>query len=158
MNRRRGFGAVTFGALCLSFAASAAWADSSPFVGRWHWNAAESKLPPGEARPADMIADIARVDPTHVQWSLTITNAQGRPAVESFDAPANGEFYPISAGTTAAFRISSATLDGTFKGPAGESDVQRCTLSADRNRMTCSGTLTDRDGKTATYVDVYDRK
>src|SRR5439155_25169796 len=29
--------------LCVALVASAAWAESSPFGGRWHWNRAQSK-------------------------------------------------------------------------------------------------------------------
>lgn len=159
MARRYGLmGLVGVGAASAWLAAAPAWSADSPFVGRWQWNKAQSVLPPGEDAPADIVADIARVDSAHVRWSITMTNAQGRPAVESFDTPANGEFYPISSGTTAAFRLTGSALEATFKGPAGEIDTLTCAVSADRNRMTCNGAVTGPDGKPGTYVDVYDRK
>src|SRR5260221_596246 len=113
---------VTKGAigLCVALAASSAWADSSsPFVGRWHWNPAQSTLPPGQPAPSDVTAEISRADSAHLQWSLTVRDAQSQPNVETFDAPANGEFYSVSGDTTAAFRLSGSTLQGTFKGPSG---------------------------------------
>jgi hypothetical protein len=154
-------GLIGAGGLCVSYLAlvvPAALADGSQFVGHWHWNPAQSILPPGDVAPADMVADISRVDSTHVRWSLTVTNAQGRPAVESFDTPANGEFYPISSGTIAAFTLDAGMLKATFKGPTGETDALSCAVSPDQMKMTCNGTLTDTDGKSATYVDVYDRR
>lgn len=159
MKRRDGINrSIGICGLAVSLAAASAWADGSPFAGRWHWNRALSKLPPSESVPGDTTLDISRVDSAHVRWSITITNAQGRAAAESFDTPANGEFYPISSDTTASFRLTGTTLEATFKGPSGESDALSCALSADRKTMTCNGALTGEDGKTETYVDVYDRR
>jgi hypothetical protein len=114
-------------------------------------------LPPGEPVPQDLICDIARADDSHVKWSVTVLTAEGRPHVETFDTVANGEFYPISRETTASFRLTGDTLQATFKGPTGQSDTQTCTLSADHKQMICRGVLTEGDGRTVNYVDVYDR-
>lgn len=143
--------------LCVALAAGSAWADSSSFVGRWHWNRAQSTMPPGEPVPSDVTAEISRADGTHLTWSLTVVASQGQPNVETFDAPADGEFYPISSDTTAAFRLTGSTLQATFKGPTGQTDALTCTLAADQKKLTCSGVLSDRAGHTANYVDVYDR-
>ena len=155
MNRLRGITMVM--GLCAALVASSAWAESSLFVGRWHWNRAQSALPPGEPVPKDLICDIARADTSHVQWSLTVLTAEGRPHVETFDTVANGEFYPVGSGTTASFRLTGDALQATFTGPTGQSDAQTCTLSADHKQMTCRGVLTEGDGRTVNYVDVYDR-
>ena len=144
-------------ALCMLSSASSAWGDGNPFVGKWRLNKAQSKLPPGEAIPGDMVADFSRVDSTHVRWSVTVTDAQGRPSVESFDTPANGEFYPVSSDTTAAVNLTGPALQATFKGPRGETDAMTCVVSTDHQKMTCNGVLTGANGKTVTYVDVYDR-
>jgi hypothetical protein len=114
-------------------------------------------MPPGEPVPSDVTAEISRADGTHLKWTLTVRDTQGQSDVETFDAPANGEFYPISSDTTAAFRLNGNTLQATFKGPAGETDTQSCTLAADRAKMTCEGVLNDGQGHTTSYVDVYDR-
>ena len=143
--------------VCVALAAGSAWADSSPFVGRWHWNRAQSTTPPGEPVPNDVTAEISRADGTHLNWSLTVVASQGQPNVETFDAPADGEFYPIGSDTTAAFRLTGSTLKAPFKGPTGQTDALTCTLAADQKKMNCSGVLSDRAGHTANYVDVYDR-
>ena len=139
-------------------AAAPAVAGTSPFVGRWHWNRAESRLPPGEPPPNDMMAEFSRVDTAHVRWKVTITDAQGQQAVERFDSPANGEPYPVNSDTTASFRLGTNTLHATFTGPAGQSDTLTCTVSADLRKMTCNGSVTGPDGKAANYVDIYDRR
>ena len=143
--------------LGIVLATGSAWADSSAFVGRWHLNRAQSTLPPGEPVPNDVIAEISRVDSTHVQWSLTVLAAQGQTSVEIFDAVPNGEFYPINSDTTAAFSLIGNTLQATFKGPTGQTDILTCTLAADQKKMTCKGVLSSGDGRTTNYVDVYDR-
>jgi hypothetical protein len=138
-------------------AAGSAWADSSAFVGRWHLNRTQSILPPGEPVPNDVIAEISRADSTHVTWSLTVLATHGQTSVETFDAVANGEFYPINSDTTAAFSLNGNLLKATFKGPSGQTDILTCSLSADQKKMTCKGALRDGDGRTTNYVDVYDR-
>ena len=102
-------------ALCIVLTAGSAWADSSSFVGRWHWNRAQSTVPAGEPVPNDITAEISRVDSGHMKWSLTVLASQGQTSVETFDAAADGEFYPISSDTTAAFRLIGDTLQATFK-------------------------------------------
>ena len=143
--------------ICVMLAAGSALADSSSLVGRWHWNRAQSTMPPGEPVPTDLTVDITRVDSTHVKWTLTVLAEQGRKNVEAFDTPANGEFYPVSSDTTAAFHLGESSLQATFKGPSGETDSLTCTVATDRKQMTCKGTLVDGQGRTTSYADVYDR-
>jgi hypothetical protein len=143
--------------LCVTLTSGAASADSSSLVGRWHWNRAQSTAPSGEPVPNDVVVEISRVDSTHVKWSLTVRATEGRKNVEAFDTPANGEFYPVSSDTTAAFRLGENSLQATFKGTKGETDSLSCSVGADRNKMTCRGMLIDGDGRTIRYVDVYDR-
>jgi hypothetical protein len=144
--------------LCALLATSSAWAESSPFVGRWQWNRAQSTPPPGAPVPKDLRCDLARAESGHVQWAVTILTPEGQPYVETFDVAADGEFSPISGETTASVRLTDDTLQATFKGPAGQSDTQTCTLSADQKQMTCRGVLTGGDGQRVNYVDVYDRR
>jgi hypothetical protein len=155
MNRLRGTAVIV--GLCAALTASSACAESSPFVGRWHWNRAQSTLPPGEAAPNDLTNEISRADGGYVKWSVTIVTPDGQPHVVTFDAAADGESYRISSDTTAAVRLTGDTLQATFKGPSGQSDAQTCTVSADQRQMICRGVLTDRAGHAVNYVDVYDR-
>ena len=138
-------------------AAGSAWADESSFVGRWHMNLADSILPSGEPAPKDLVAEISQADSARVRWSLTVVAAQGESNVETFDVIANGEFHPINDETTAAFTVNGGLLQSTFKGPNGQTDTLTCALSADRRKMTCRGAVSDGNGRTTTYVDVFDR-
>jgi len=155
MNRL--WGTTVIVGLCAALTGSSACAESSPFVGRWHWNRAQSTLPPGEAAPNDLTNEISRADGNYVKWSVTIVTSDGQPHVVTFDAAANGEFYRISSDTTASVRLTGDTLQATFKGLTGQSDEQTCTVSADQRQLTCRGVLTDGNGHTANYVDIYDR-
>jgi class 3 adenylate cyclase len=114
-------------------------------------------MPPGEPVPNDLTAEFARADCSHLTWSVTIITPQGRRHVETIDVAPDGKFYPISSDTTGAFRLTGDALHATFKGPTGQSDAVRCTLSADQKVMTCSGVLNEGNGRTANYLDVYDR-
>jgi hypothetical protein len=149
--------AKTVVGLCIALVAGSALADSSSLVGRWHWNRAQSTMPPGEPAPNDLTVEIFRVDSTHVKWSLTVLAPQGRKSIEAFDTPANGEFYPVNSDTTAAFRLGEDFVQATFKGWSGETDTLMCSVAANRRKMTCKGVLTDSEGRTTNYLDVYDR-
>ena len=155
MNRLRGTAVIV--GLCAALTASSGWAGSSPFVGRWHWNLAQSTLPPGEPAPNDLTSDISRADDNYVTWSVTLITPDGQSHVVPFEAATDGESFRISSDTTASARLTGDTLQATFKGPNGRSDVQTCTVSADQQQMTCRGVLTDGNGQTANYVDVYER-
>lgn len=155
MERVRSMGiglAIAAGALLVG----SAHADTNPFVGRWHWNHTQSTLPPGEPAPDDLVTEISSDEDEKLRWSVTIT-AEGQTHDETFDAVANGEFHPVGDKTTAAFRLLGDSLQATFKGPSGQSDTFTCTISEDRRKMTCKGTVDQGDGKAANYTDVYDR-
>jgi hypothetical protein len=146
MRRLRVIKTVT--GLCAALAAGPAWADGSPFVGRWHWNPTQSTMPPGEPVPNDLTTEFSRADSDHLTWSVTIVTPGGRRYVDTFDVPPDGEFYPISSDTTGAFRLTGDALQATFKGPTGQFDAVTCTLSADQKVMTCSGVLNEGNGRT----------
>jgi hypothetical protein len=143
--------------LCAALAATAAWAADSPFVGRWHWNRAQSTLPPGEPAPKDVVSEISRADGGAISWSITIVTPDDQRHVVTFAAETDGSAKPISSDTSASARMSDETLQATFNGPAGRSDTQTCTVFADRSQMTCRGVLSDEQGHSVSYVDVYER-
>ena len=143
--------------LCAALVASAACADGSPFVGRWHWNPAQSTLPPGEPAPKDVVSEILRADGTSVSWSVTIVTPDDQKHVVTFEAEPGGGARPISGDTSASARLADETLQATFSGPAGQSDTQTCTVATNRKQMTCRGVLSDGQGHSVSYVDVYDR-
>jgi hypothetical protein len=143
--------------LCVAMAAGPAYAQDSPFVGRWHWNPAKSTLPPGEPTPKDVVSEISKADAGAVSWSVTIVTPDDQQHVVTFEAEPSGAVKQISSDTTASALLADEALQATFNGPAGQSDTQTCTVSADGKQMTCKGVVTDGKGHSANYVDVYDR-
>jgi hypothetical protein len=107
--------------------------------------------------PNDLTTEFSRADSNRLTWSVTIVTPGGRRYFQEFDVAPDGEFHPISSGTTAAFRLTGDALQATFKGLTGQSDTVRRTLSADQKVMTCRGVVNDGNGRTANHVDVYDR-
>jgi hypothetical protein len=136
-------------------AAGAAHAAENPFVGKWHWNATQSTLPPGATAPKDVVSDISQADGGAVSWTVTVVTPDDQQHVMTFKAGA--EPQPMGKDTTASARVNSDTLETTFKGNAGQSDTLTCTVSANDKQMTCNGVLSDGKGHSVKYVDVYDR-
>jgi len=142
--------------VCAALTAGAAQAEDSPFVGRWHWNRAQSTLPPGETARKDVVSEISSADGQSISWSVTIVTPDDVRHVVEFQAdPAGAAQHGAS--TTASARMADETLQATFTGAAGRSDTRSCTVSADRTRMTCKGVVSDGQGHSTSYVDVYDR-
>jgi opacity protein-like surface antigen len=142
-------------------AAVAAAAEPSPFVGEWHWNKAASTGAPGEPQPREMVLAITSADTARVAWTLTTTEGNGERHVQSFDGPGDGKPVPIprsTDGSTGAFTVTATTLDSVYADRDGDTDRASCALSADRRQMTCRGSESDGKGRSAAYVDVYDRK
>jgi hypothetical protein len=93
---------------CASLAADPAAAETSPFIGQWHSNPAQSTMPPGETAPRDLTAAFTRVD-GHLTWSVTVVTQEGRPDAETFEVPADGEFSTRSTATRRRRSASPAT-------------------------------------------------
>jgi hypothetical protein len=135
-------------------------ADASPWVGRWHWNEAESSKTPGEAPPREIVLVIQSASPAHVQWTLTITDPSGGQHQQAFNGSGDGKPAPVAgapAGTTGTLTVTATRFDGVYANPDGSSDRSSCTLSADARKMTCRGTDSDGKGHSMPYTDVYDR-
>jgi hypothetical protein len=146
--------------LFAGMAVGPACAESNPFVGRWHWNVAQSMLAPGEPTPQEVTTEITSADGGRITWTANLIDHKGVKRMETFDGAANGSFFPVRGagdGTTAAFTLANGTLQSTFRHPSGGSDTQTCTPSTDDRTMTCRGSWSDGKGHTAAYVDVYDR-
>jgi hypothetical protein len=146
--------------LCAGMAVGAASAESNRFVGHWHWNAAQSMIPPDEPTPREVTADITSADGARIAWTASLTDHMGQKRVETFEGLPDGSFGPVQGagdGTTAAFTLANGVLQSTFRHPSGGSDTQSCTPSTDDRRLTCRGTWSDGKGHTTAYIDVYDR-
>jgi len=148
-------------ALALGGVASLSHADSGQFVGQWHWNRTESSVAPDEPLPRDVVLKISSAEAARVQWTLTTVDSRGEQHVESYTGAGDGKPAAIAggpAGTTGAFTLIGDALEGTYTNQDGSSDRSSCTVSADREKMTCRGTESDGKGHSMNYVDVYDRQ
>jgi len=141
--------------LSAALATTVVGAADSPFVGKWHWNSARSTLPPGAMAPKDVVSEISQADGGAVSWSVTIVTPDDQRHARTFKAGADPK--RIAGDTTVSARLSGDTLQTTFKGDAGQSDTLICTVSANGKKMTCQGVLSDGEGHSVSYVDVYDR-
>jgi hypothetical protein len=143
-----------------AFAFASAQADPASFVGRWHWNRAQSSLAPGEPAPKDIMLNITDAASGRLKWTLTQVDPAGQQHIQSFDGPSNGtptKLIGTDDGTTAGFTLAGDSLTAVFKGPEGESDSWACTISPDQRKMSCKGTESDGKGHSMSYTDVYDR-
>src|SRR5437667_10766515 len=102
MTRSRGTTVIM--GFCVALAASAAWAESSPFVGRWHWNRAQSTLPPGEPSPNDVGSEFSHADGNSVTWSVTIVTLDGQHCAPSLSPGVEDEAKRTTRETTATLR------------------------------------------------------
>ena len=142
--------------LWAAMAVSAARAEDSPFVGRWHWNQAQSTLPPGAMAPKDVMSEISQAEGGALSWTVTVVmpdDQQHAMTLKAGPAPER-----VGSDTTASVRLSGEMLQTAFNGDAGQSDILTCTVSANHQQMTCNGVLSDGRGHSVNYVDVYDRR
>ncbi|HXZ00084.1 MAG TPA: hypothetical protein VEI03_08790 [Stellaceae bacterium] len=136
-------------------------ADAPGLVGRWHWNPSQSTSVPGETPPRDVLMVIQSASPARVQWELTIVDSAGARHVQSFSGSGDGKPAPVSGapqGTTGALTVSATSYEAVYSNPDGSTDRSTCSLSADRQKLTCKGTDNDGKGHSAPYTDVYDRQ
>lgn len=151
-------GALALVAVSAPLAASA---DSPGLVGRWHWNPSQSSSTPGEAPPRDVLLVIQSASPARMQWELTIVDPAGARHVQSFSGSGDGKPAAVSGappGTTGALTVSANSYEAVYANPDGSSDRSTCSLSPDRQMLTCRGTDSDGKGHSVPYTDVYDRQ
>jgi hypothetical protein len=149
-------------ALALCGAASAARAQSTPFVGQWRWNKAESSgMAPGETMPNDVVLAIAAADPARVQWTLTAVDAKGETHVQSFSGPGNGGSAPITGspdGAVGSYTVTPTSVQAVHTSRDGSVERTSCAVSTDGRKLICHGTESDGRGQTRNFQDVYDRR
>jgi hypothetical protein len=135
-----------------------AFAAEGPMTGpaTWTWNAKESKTA-GEA-PKSMVLKVTKDDGTHLAWSMTATDTKGKVNKMSWTGAYDGKERPAKGGGVAAFsKGSDGSTKIAYKDPAGGTGEEICTVTGDKKKMTCEGTMKGKDGKSADYTDVYDR-
>ncbi len=147
-------------AVAAVFVANTGMAETPGLVGKWHWNPKLSSSMEDGPPPKDVLLDIASATDKLVQWTVTETDDKGAKHIISFNGPANALPRPLQGGqdgTTAVFSVTTGAMKVTFRSTSGDTDTQDCSMSTDARRLTCRGTILFTGGKSANYVDVYDR-
>jgi hypothetical protein len=149
-------------AVALGGAASAAHAQSPPFVGEWHWNRRESSgLVPDEPAPGGVVLAITAADPGHVQWTLTAVDPKGTTHVQSFGGTGNGVAAPITGspdGAMGSYIVTPTAVQAVHTSRDGTVERTSCAVSADARKLICHGTESDGKGHKRSFQDVYDRR
>lgn len=156
----RGWPVAAALAFAASFVALPAAAQSTDFVGQWHWNRAES-TPAGDQPPPRMVVlDITAAEPGHVQWRLTGTDIRGQPHVETYNGTGDGKPAPVGGapeGTVASFTLTSRGMETSYVNRDGSSERTTCSITRGRDRLICFGSDNDGKGHVSSFRDIYDR-
>jgi hypothetical protein len=133
-------------------------AADTPGPATWTWNAKESVLATGMPAPKSTVLKITKDDGNHLAWSMTTIDSKGKTHTMSWSGAYDGKERPAKGGGDAAFtKGDNGAINVSFKEKDGSSGKESCTISDDKKKMTCKGTMTAKDGKTSDYTDVYDR-
>jgi hypothetical protein len=138
-----------------------AYAAEGPFTGpaTWTWNASQSKTADANAPTKSMVLKITRDDGTNLAWLLTVVDAKGATHKMSWSGAYDGKERPAKGGGGAAAftKGGDGSIKIAFKEKDGSTGDETCTVSSDRKKMTCNGTVKGKDGRTVDYTDIYDR-
>ena len=158
MDRSRGLTAIIgLWGLCALFIAGPAWADGNPFVGRWRLNKVQSKLPPGEVMPADLVADFLISSQHSCQMDDHRDGCPGAAFRRVVRYSGKRRVLPSQRQFDRGVQLERQGPLGHVQRASGRDGCDDCVLSVDQRKMTCNGVLSSGNGKTETYVDVYDR-
>jgi hypothetical protein len=136
----------------------AAFAADGPLTGpsTWTRNATESKTA-GEA-PKSQVLKVTKDDGTNLAWSMTWVDPKGKTQKMSWSGAYDGKERPAKGGGAASFtKGSENSTKVSYKEKDGSTGEETCTVSSDKKKMTCKGTVKGKDGKSVDYTDVYDR-
>lgn len=124
----------------------------------WTWNAKESTLPAGMPAPKSQVMKITEKGDKAVNWTMTTVGTDGKKQVMSWSGAYDGKDRPVKGGGTAALtKDADGTTNVSWKDKDGSTGAEKCTLSSDKKKMTCKGSVKMKDGKSADFTDVMDR-
>lgn len=139
-----------------------ALAQGPSLIGQWRWNQTESTRVADNPSPRVVVLAITVADPTHVQWTLSGTDAKGKQHVQTYDGPGDGKLAPVRGGpdgTMAAFAVNGSAMTITYTDRSGAVREQTsCAVVPGGNRMICQGNLLDGAGHAIAFRDIYDRR
>ncbi len=139
---------------------ASASARPTSLVGEWRLNLKESELLPEDGSLAELVMAITTDDGKSFRWTATVTLPDGQTGSTSFDGAIDGKPYPVQGrpGSTSAFSwLSDGALKQVSQSAAGIA-VENCTFSPDFRKMNCNARQTDRSGRAASYIEVFERR
>jgi hypothetical protein len=137
----------------IALSAQNAQSVPDPWVGTWKLDTSQSQF--HNPAPQQQTVQIQSVTQGAIQYTISGTDAQGKPVLESFDGKADGQAYPISVNGVEGGRMSyqrvsdrEYTAQGTTQD--GSTVTSTVTLSPDGNTITVKSHVTSSTG---TYDD-----
>lgn len=112
---------------------------ADPWVGTWTLNASQSQFQ--TPAPQSQTVQIESVNQGPIRYTISGTDAQGKPVLESFDGKSDGQPYPISVngyegGRMSLTRVSDREYTGQGTLADGSPVTQKITLSPDGKTIT----------------------
>lgn len=112
---------------------------TDPWVGTWKLDSSQSQFQ-GPA-PKDETVQIESVNQGPIRYTISGTDAQGKPLLESFDGKSDGQSYPVSVngyegGRMSLTRVSDHEYTGQGTLADGTPVTQKITLSPDGRTIT----------------------
>lgn len=123
----------------VALAAQNAQSVPDPWVGAWKLDPGQSKF--HVAAPQEETVQIQAVNAGAIQYTISGTDANGKPLMESYDGKADGQAYPISVngvegGKMSYQKVSDREYTGQGTAQDGTAVTDNITLSPDGKTIT----------------------
>lgn len=130
--------------------------SSSPYLGTWKKNSAESI---GMSDPSGSEVVVITRHDTVLAYTWTGTSSDGKTETFSYSGPVDGKVRPLPGNSGlrgAMIPTPSGIIESKLWGPDASLEDKFCILTAPR-RLTCFATVTDGAGKVSLFKEVFDR-
>lgn len=123
----------------MALSAQGTQSTTDPWVGTWRLDASQSQFQ--TPAPKDETVQIESVNQGPFRYTISGSDAQGKPLLESFDGKSDGQSYPISVngyegGHMSLTRVSDREYTGQGTLADGTPVTERITLSSDGRTIT----------------------
>lgn len=142
---------LAFGSIAQAETQYASW------QGQWRISDAGTKYPAGFPEIKDHVITVAKDDGKALQYTDNWTIG-GQPGSSSFDGTFDGKPYKTSDGHMMSYKhVSADTYQDRWTDDKGTVGQDKCTFTADRMHMNCTGSVTPKGGKKASYKEHWDK-
>jgi hypothetical protein len=128
---------------------------ADPWVGTWKLDASQSQF--HTPAPRDETVQIESVNQGPIRYTVSGTDAEGKPLLESFDGKSDGQTYPVAVNGYEGARMSMTRVsDREYTGQGTMADgtpvTQKITLSPDGKTITIQRQSTGSKGSVSETV------